>query len=270
MNEFGITKENLLRTLPEVLQKDEKMKALAASIANVLSMRVGEIESLRIYTRIDELPEGLLDILAYDFKVDWYDYGYPIEAKRNLIKNNVKVHMMIGTKYAVVTGLRGLHPNSDIEEWFEYGGNPFYFRIILDVTDSYVTAVYTDIIKSVNMYKSQRSKLESGENGIIYRLRGAFQLLIRSHVGYQKFHTGMTGQRMAGTFPVRSTIGAVISKAIGVESSGDGAKFHSRAAGTFPVRNTIGSIESNGIAMEANIYNTSFESKLCGTSFYKL
>ena len=38
---------------------------------------------LRIYTRIDELPEWLLDILARDFAVDWYDRSYTLEEKKN-------------------------------------------------------------------------------------------------------------------------------------------------------------------------------------------
>ena len=67
----GLTVENLLRTLPDVLKNDESMAALAAAIAQVLSARPSEIRNLMIYPRIEELPEDLLDILAYDFKVDW-------------------------------------------------------------------------------------------------------------------------------------------------------------------------------------------------------
>lgn len=230
MNEHGMTTANLLRTLPEVLRNDENMLALASSISNILSARVSEIESLRIYTRIDELPNDLLDILAYDLKVDWYDYGYPTSVKRDLIKNSVKVHMMMGTKYAVETAIRSLYPNSDLEEWFEYGGDPFYFRIVLDVTNSQVTAVYSDIIKSLNMYKSLRSKLENGENGLVYRASSTIQ--IQTHIGYQKFQSGMTGQRVAGTFPVRSTVGSVESNLVAMEVIGDSAPFSSKLCGS--------------------------------------
>ena len=33
--------------------------------------------------------------------VDWYDYSYPIEAKRNILRDSVKVHKKMGTKYAI-------------------------------------------------------------------------------------------------------------------------------------------------------------------------
>lgn len=40
----GITKENLLASLPAVLANDDNMAALASAVAEVLAARVGEIE----------------------------------------------------------------------------------------------------------------------------------------------------------------------------------------------------------------------------------
>ena len=92
MTNHGITSENLMRTLPDVLRNDKNTRALAQVIADALSARNEEIDRLRIYTQIDNLPEELLDILAHDFKVDWYGYDYGIEAKRALIKDSFQVH----------------------------------------------------------------------------------------------------------------------------------------------------------------------------------
>lgn len=236
-NEHGITVDNLLRTLPDVLREDDNMRALATSIAKILALRPDEIDRLRIYPNIDNQPEEVLDILAYDFKVDWYDYNYPIEVKRDIIKNNVRVRKKIGTPYAVETALRSLHPFTEIQEWFEYGSTFPYFRIILDVSQSRVTATYADIVKSINMYKALRSKLEPDENGIIYRASGSFLILIESSWGYVKFHSGLSGQRLAGTYPSRSTGGVV---------------------------------ESGGLVFESDIGAASFAAKLCGTSPYTL
>ena len=73
MNNHGLSKENMLASLPLVLQQDKSMMALADGIAELLSQRPDEIDHLRIYSAIDRLPEQILDILAYDFKVDWWD-----------------------------------------------------------------------------------------------------------------------------------------------------------------------------------------------------
>lgn len=53
----GITKENLLASLPAVLANDDNMAALASAVAEVLAARVGEIERVSIYSQIDPAPE---------------------------------------------------------------------------------------------------------------------------------------------------------------------------------------------------------------------
>lgn len=89
------------------------------------------MDTVLIYSRFDELPEELVDILAYDMHVDWYDYNYPLEAKRDLVKNSVKVHKKMGTKYAIETALGSLFPESEVEEWFQYEENPDTFILFL-------------------------------------------------------------------------------------------------------------------------------------------
>lgn len=64
MSNHGLTADNMMQQFPIALQKDPKMVALGQAIAKVMESRQDEIDSLRIYTRIDELPEWLLDILA--------------------------------------------------------------------------------------------------------------------------------------------------------------------------------------------------------------
>ena len=55
-NAHGITKENLLASLPAVLANDDNMAALAAAVAEVLANRVDEIGRVDIYSQIDQLP----------------------------------------------------------------------------------------------------------------------------------------------------------------------------------------------------------------------
>ena len=100
---YGITAENLLKTFPQVLKENKSMLALATVIAEELAQRPSEIDRLMIYTRIDTLPEELLDILAYDFKVDWWDYDYTLEEKRRTLKDSWNVHRTLGTKGAGIT-----------------------------------------------------------------------------------------------------------------------------------------------------------------------
>ena len=72
-NAHGLTKENLLFAFPVGLRENPSVAALGDMTAEALAARDAEIDQLSLYARIDELPEALLDILAYDYKVDWWD-----------------------------------------------------------------------------------------------------------------------------------------------------------------------------------------------------
>ena len=149
------------KIFPNVLQKDESMMAIAEVATEKLLEISNSIDKVLIYANIDKLPGEILDILAYDMHVDWYDETYPVEAKREVIKSSVTVHKKMGTKYAVEKALRAVHPASCIEEWFEYGGNPYCFRIICDTTESKVQANYEEIVNTVNIYKRLSAHLDS-------------------------------------------------------------------------------------------------------------
>lgn len=160
----GLTAENVLRTLPEVLRNDESMYALAASIAGVLAARLEEIEQLMIYSRIDALPEALLDILAYDFKVDWWDGDYSLAEKRQTLKDSWQVHRMLGTKAAVEKAISAIYPETQVSEWFEYSGSPYHFRLLIDATYEDVDpAKHQRVLARVEFYKNIRSVLDEVE-----------------------------------------------------------------------------------------------------------
>lgn len=157
----GLAADNLLLTLPEVLRRDERMQALAQGIADVLAARPAEIERLLIYSRIDELPEDLLDRLAYDFKVDWWDADYTLAQKRQTLKDNWQVHRRLGTKAAVEQAICAVYPKTKVLEWFDYGGEPYHFKLEIDLTDSdYNKERQNKVLSRVDYYKNLRSHLD--------------------------------------------------------------------------------------------------------------
>ena len=166
-----ITAETLLSSLPQVLAEDENMYALASSIADLLAARVKEMDDLSIYANIDSLPEQLLDILAYDFKIDWWDADYSIEQKRRVLKSSWEVHKRLGTAGAVSRSVAAVYSGAKVEEWFDYGGRPYHFKLIIDVTEQGLEPnKHKRMLERVNWYKNLRSVLdevsyESHSNG---------------------------------------------------------------------------------------------------------
>lgn len=154
----GLTKENLVATLPVALQKDPSVVALAEAIAELLAQRPEEIDRLRIYPAIDRLDERLLDILAYDFKVDWWDPEYSLEEKRRTLKDSWRVHKMLGTKAAVERAISAIYPHTQVLEWFEYGGEPYHFRLDINITNDHIDSdKQRRVLERLNYYKSLRS-----------------------------------------------------------------------------------------------------------------
>ena len=154
----GITKENMLFTLPLALRGDASTEALAAATAEALTDRLTELDRLRIISNIDNLEEALLAILARDFKVDWWDPNYSLEEKRRTLKDSWRVHKLLGTKAAVETAIRAVYPKTTVEEWFQYGGEPYHFRLAVNATNGPGDAAKRrQVLSRVDFYKSLRS-----------------------------------------------------------------------------------------------------------------
>ena len=158
MNSHGLTKENLVATLPVALQKDPSVVALAEAMAELLAQRPEEIDRLRIYPDIDRLDERMLDILAYDFKVDWWDTEYTLEEKRQTLKDNWKVHKLLGTKAAVETAISAIYHDTRVLEWWEYGGEPYHFKLLINAAYENVDPEkHQRVLDRVRYYKNLRS-----------------------------------------------------------------------------------------------------------------
>lgn len=157
----GITKENLLLIMPPALTRDKSIMALAAADAEALAARLEEIDRVRIISNIDGLDEAVLDILARDFKVDWYDPDYSLEEKRRTLKDSWRIHKLLGTKAAVEMAISAIYPHTQVLEWFEYGGEPYHFKLHIDISkESGDKDKPLRVLERVNFYKNLRSHLD--------------------------------------------------------------------------------------------------------------
>ena len=92
---------------------------------------------------IDSAPENILDILAVQFKVDWYRDDYPIDTKRRVVKTAMEVRRYCGTEWAVKQAISAIYPNSEIVEWYDYNGTPGHWRLRVNITENADIAYYT-------------------------------------------------------------------------------------------------------------------------------
>lgn len=121
-----LNETDISQILPSSLQADENVenaaKAVTASINKVTAETVNEL----IMSRIDELPEPVVNSLAWQLHVDTYREDLNIVQKRKLVKNAIKDHKYKGTSWAVKSVVEVLLNYAKVEEWFEYKGSPYH------------------------------------------------------------------------------------------------------------------------------------------------
>jgi phage tail P2-like protein len=156
---YDVRNTDLTRSLPLPLKNDENEYALAKSIAGQLQINTLLAEKALIYSRIDEAENSLLDALAEDFNVSWYRYDAPIENKRKIVKDCLKLFKRLGTAWAVEQVIKAYFESAAVSEWFEYGGEPGHFRI--DSGGYMILSGYAELIRLIEKVKRKSAWLDA-------------------------------------------------------------------------------------------------------------
>lgn len=259
-----LNKSALMGLYPAVLNKDELFNALGQSAAELLGDAFLKTAKADIYTRINELDEGVCDILAKDFNISWYDYNFKVETKRRVIAAAFSVHRHFGTTGAMITAISAIWPNSTVEEWFQYGGDPYFFRVLVEANSGdpdEEPIAFSQIDKTVQLYKNERSWLEGGSVILLI----SCHVVIETKQDRQKFHSVL-----CGTQPRVTTHGNVANPAIIVGSHSEPLSYHTGhtgedVSGTVPHSTTHGDISDGGLQVGADVGVSTYNSIPCGT-----
>jgi phage tail P2-like protein len=150
---------NLLSLQSRLMQNDMHVQGMAAALDPQFVQIANQLISALIYTRVDA-PESVLDILAWQFNVDWYESDSDIDTKRQAINDALIIKKTQGTPAAVQRVVEIYFGNGRVEEWFDYGGVPGYFRVVTN-NPSATGAQAALLIRAVDKVKNLRSRLES-------------------------------------------------------------------------------------------------------------
>lgn len=160
MSKHTIYEVQLTDLLPQSLKNDPDMIAASKAVDIGFLLLVDLSKKLIVLPRVDDQPEEILDHLAYYLHVDFYDLSMPIETKRQLVKGSVYIHQIKGTPRAVELLIETLFDEGIVEEWFEYDGNPYRFRVITS-NQSATNEKAEEFIRALNTVKNTRSHLDS-------------------------------------------------------------------------------------------------------------
>ena len=122
--------------LPQIVSEQDWVLTISEAFQGLHRKTIQYARDSQIYTAIDTIPEELLDILAVNWKIDWYNTEFSIERKRRIIKTAIEIRRIMGTVKAVRLQADSINPGTYLEEWFEYNGTPGTYRLYLDISDS--------------------------------------------------------------------------------------------------------------------------------------
>jgi hypothetical protein len=85
-----------------------------------------------------------------------------LETKRKLIKQSIAWHRMKGTPAAVEAVVSAAFDTSTVQEWWEYGGKPYFFKVVTEdaTTNSGTIERMKRAIESIKNTRSWLEKIE--------------------------------------------------------------------------------------------------------------
>lgn len=151
---------DLTKLLPYSLQNDPFTVALTEAFEIQITQLYDEFRAISNLYLLKDAPSLLVDFLAFEKHVDYYE-GLSLEEKKNVVRNALHVHRKKGTKFALLRVFELLNLDGKIKEWYEYDGDPYYFKASIDVSDRGVDDATIQLLERlIKTYKNNRSWLE--------------------------------------------------------------------------------------------------------------
>lgn len=258
---FDVTKH-----VPRFLLEDKNGYALAKAIeAGVQMMNDTIQQGVNCIFDYDTMPEWRLDELAWELNC-LYDYNADIATKRQWIKDAIPLYRLFGTPQAVYRYIASYFGDMDLEESWQYDGDPYHFRVTVEGAWTPENEAWAR--KAIAAAKNVRSVLDSLRIG-----SKCFIGISAEGKTLARFNYPLTGaENWAGRWPQENTIGALDETGrTGIQANAEGNPFPYPLTGTMPEINTLGILEDAkaGLRGDATAYPFGYpmtsENALAGT-----
>ena len=251
---------------PDFILADKNGYAMAKAIERALQIMCSTIQTgVDNLQDIDKMPEWRLDEMAWELGC-LYDHNANIETKRRWIKDATPLYAALGTPQAIYNFLEGFFDQVELEEHWQYHGEPFRFRVT--VSGEWNDANETWLRRAIEASKNVRSVLDNIAigSGTTIKVHAEGGLLGRFA------YNATSGEILAGTIPQENTIGKT-ADCVFVIAAHDtqGHVFPYPQAGTRPEVNTIGAIANASAQTGTDGKATAFsyspctDENLCGS-----
>lgn len=149
---------SLLSLLPFTFKTDEG-KALDAAARYLLDTAYKTTRKYLFWGDIKNADAAVLDAMAAEIDAPFYSTDMDADRKRAVIAAAFEYNSRVGSVSAVKELLAAAFGGGEIAEWFEYGGEPYYFKVSLE-SASISEFMYGYFLREIEKVKPKRAKLE--------------------------------------------------------------------------------------------------------------
>lgn len=152
-----------LKLMPQVFRGDAQIQAMSYAFRETARGLLKKIDPAAVYAAIDILPEQIVDLLAVEFRAQYYDTSILVTEKRKAVKKALLWHCRAGTVSAVreLTDLVWRSDSAQVQEWFDYGAAPYLFRVLLGTDMRIDEDKINAFLAALWKVKNTRSHLEA-------------------------------------------------------------------------------------------------------------
>lgn len=232
-----LTDARLTDALPKTLAEQPWVQALAEASRKMRRRVMAYADRTRLFCDIDEASEEALDALAVELQTPLYKNDYPLTVKRQIVKNSMLYYIRSGTRGAVEELLADIYQGAEVEEWFEYGGEPNYFRVAIDISRTTVPVAEMAPAELESwLYSVKRAS--SAPESLSYMIRHAITIGCKVEAFLQS--PPECGTLECGTYPEASTLGWSAGAWLQIAGRADAYLVSPPECGTVPEISTVG------------------------------
>lgn len=232
-----LTDARLTDALPKTLAEQPWVQALAEASRKMRRRVMAYADRTRLFCDIDEASEEALDALAVELQTPLYKNDYPLTVKRQIVKNSMLYYIRSGTRGAVEELLADIYQGAEVEEWFEYGGKPNYFRVAIDISRTTVPVAEMAPAELESWLYSVK-RISSALESLSYMIRHAITIGCKVEAFLQS--PPECGTLECGTYPEASTLGWSAGAWLQIAGRADAYLVSPPECGTVPEISTVG------------------------------
>lgn len=221
--------------LPSFLASQPDVKAIAYAVSRQIEKARKYADLAQILCDMDNMPDWVLDYLALEMRALPYNETWPRETKCRLIKDILLIYIQLGTPAAVNHLIEDVYGGGAIEEWFDYGGNPYYFGVYIDITNNPMVAYSAE---EVGRTIAGTKRVSAWLQRVSFMVRHA---IILSHtIQAYLYRVPFCGTLYCGTWWMPSTLGWSVKQKLKLIAKPEAFAVSPELSGTLPDTATPG------------------------------